>query len=447
MIPLLMMARLAVAQDPAAATTPYDLGVAALAKKDADAAIGHFSECIRQDASQLDCHWEVGWAYWLKGDWGQVVSHWETVQKQEPGREGLSKYLSQARDNFSLEELLAIGRAAAPDSFKSRAPAGATVRLRAVGDMMIGTDFPSTDYLPADAGAMFSGVADWLKDADVTFGNLEGPVCDGGQTQKCGPDSAPGSCYAFRSPGRYADIYKDAGFDVVSTANNHAGDFGEYCRAETESNLDRVGIKHSGRPGDIASLESNGLKIAVIGFHTSRSCHYVNDHETAADLVRALSTDHDIVVVSFHGGAEGGRAIHVPHGQETFYGENRGDLRAFTHTVIDAGADLVIGHGPHVLRGVEIYSDRLIAYSLGNFATYGRFNLSGNNGLGVVLDVTLDREGRFTGGALLPTRQEGAGIPVKDDDAKAVDLMRMLSEEDFPQTGVRVAKDGTLGRR
>ncbi|MFT4974151.1 MAG: poly-gamma-glutamate capsule biosynthesis protein CapA/YwtB (metallophosphatase superfamily) [Myxococcota bacterium] len=444
MLPLLML-NAALAQQTTA--TPYEQGVAALATKDAQAAIGHFKTCLRDDPKQLDCHWEIGWAYWLEGDWGEVVTHWSTVRDAEPDREGLSRYLSQARDNLSLEALLARGREAAPDSFRSTAPEGAKLRLRAVGDMMIGTDFPSADYLPAQPAAMFDGVADLLRDADVTFGNLEGPLCDGGETQKCRPDATPGSCYAFRSPGRYAEIFKAAGFDVVSTANNHASDFGQACRVQTEEHLDRVGIKHSGRPGDIASLESNGLKIAVIGFHTSRSCHYVNDHETAADLVRALSTDHDIVVVSFHGGAEGGRAIHIPDGPETFYGEDRGDLRAFAHTVVDAGADLVIGHGPHVLRGVEIYGDRLIAYSLGNFATYGRFNLSGNSGLGVVLDVTLDREGRFASGALLPTRQEGAGIPVKDDDGKAVDLMRMLSEEDFPQTGVQVARDGSLARR
>lgn len=425
--------------------TPYDLGVAALAEKRSADAITHFDQCLESDPQNVDCHWEIGWAHWLEGQWGDVVDHWNTVAQLDPQRPDLQRYLSQAKDNLSLGELLARGRDAAPDSFQSTAPQGATVRMRAVGDLMIGTDFPSADYLPAQPDNIFDGVSDWLADADVTFGNLEGPVCDGGQTQKCGPNSTPGSCYAFRSPGRYADIYQAVGFDVVSTANNHAGDFGEYCRLETEKNLDRVGIHHSGRPGDIASFESNGLRIAVIGFHTSRSCHYVNDHDTAADLVRALTTDHDIVVVSFHGGAEGGRALHVPHGQETFYGENRGDLRTFTHRVIDAGADLVIGHGPHVLRGIEIYNNRLIAYSLGNFATYGRFNLSGNNGLGVVLDVTLDREGQFVAGALLPTRQEGAGIPVKDEQARAVDLMRMLSTSDFPDTAVQVARDGTLG--
>ena len=433
------------AEDGASA---LEQGRAALQAKDAPAAIRHLQRCVREaPADALDCRWELGWAHWIAGDWGAVVEQWEAVKAEDPGREGLDKYLAQARDQLSLEELLAKGRAAAPSTFASSAPEGATLRLRAVGDMMIGTDFPSADYLPADAPGMFSGVADWLRDADVTFGNLEGPLCDGGRTDKCRPDSKPGSCYAFRSPGRYAEIYRDAGFDMVSTANNHSGDFGQMCRIQTEEHLDRVGIAHSGRPGDITSMEVDGLKVAMIGFHTSQACHYVNDHDTAAALVRALATDHDIVVVSFHGGAEGGRAIHTPRGQETFYGENRGDLRAFTHTVVDAGADLVIGHGPHVLRGMEIYNDRLIAYSLGNFATYGRFNLSGNSGLGVVLDVTMDREGRFVGGSLLPTRQEGAGIPVKDPDARAVDLIRSLSTEDFPEHGIGVAKDGSIGRR
>ena len=140
------------------------------------------------------------------------------------------------------------------------------------------------------------------------------------------------------------------------------------------------------------------------------------------------------------------QALHVPEGRETFYGENRGNLREFTHTVIDAGADLVLGHGPHVLRGMEVYNDRLIAYSLGNFATYGRFNLSGNLGIGAVLEVVMDDQGRFLGGKVLPTRQEGEGVPVKDTNGKAIDLVRMLSADDFPGTAVKVAQDGGLAQ-
>jgi poly-gamma-glutamate capsule biosynthesis protein CapA/YwtB (metallophosphatase superfamily) len=444
---MLLSALTANAEDPAAAPlTEYDRGVAALAEKDAPTAIQHFQACIQEAGSPhlVDCRWELGWAYWVSGDWSRVVETWTAVERVEPDREGLSKYLSQARDNLGLQELLAQGRASAERTFVSAAPDGATVRLRAVGDMMIGTDFPAGNLPPSDGATIFAGVADWLKDADLTFGNLEGPLCDSGATDKCKPDAAPGSCYAFRTPARYVKRYVEAGFDLVSTANNHAGDFGEVCRLETERHLDAAGIAHSGRPGDIASLEHDGLKVAMIGFHTSQSCHYVNDHETAAALVSALAATHDIVIVSFHGGAEGSRAIHVPRGQETFYGENRGDLRAFTHTVVDAGADLVIGHGPHVLRGMEVYRDRLIAYSLGNFATYSRFNLTGNSGLGVVLDVTLDKQGRFVAGQLLPTIQEGEGFPVKDPEARAVDLIRTLTQQDFPEHGVRVAQDGTL---
>ena len=434
----------------------YSQGVEALKAKDSATAISAFESCLAvTDASterKADCHWELGWAYWTRGDWGQVVKHWEAVQQSDPGRDGLAGYLKQAKDNLGLQGLLAKGRSTAPATFQSDVPEGTTVRLRAVGDLMIGTDFPAGVLPPMDGATMFDDVEDWLTDADVTFGNLEGPVCDGGKTGKCKPDAKPGSCYAFRSPARYAKYYKLAGFDLLSTANNHAGDFGEYCRDQTEKNLDAQGIAHSGRPGDIASITVNGLQLAMIGFHTSRNSHYVNDHDQAAALVRALAAEHDIVVVSFHGGAEGAKNIHVPHGTEKFYGENRGNLREFTHVVVDAGADLVLGHGPHVLRGMEVYNDRLIAYSLGNFATYGRFNLSGNLGVGAVLEVTMAKDGAFVGGRILPTLQEGEGVPVKDPvtedgGGKAIDLVRSLSESDFPTTGVRVAQDGTLGTR
>ena len=160
--------------------------------------------------------------------------------------------------------------------------------------------------------------------------------------------------------------------------------------------------------------------------------------------MRALDQDHDLVLVSFHGGAEGSKALHVPVGGESFYGENRGDLRAFSRAVIDAGADVVIGHGPHVLRGMEVYKGRLVAYSLCNFATYGRFNLSGNLALCAVLEATLDREGRFVAGKVLPTRQVGEGVPMRDEEGAAIDLVRTLSAEDFGATAVQVAQDGSV---
>jgi len=431
----------------AMANPNLDAGRQFLSEKLVDPAISSLQLCIDKAPENADCHWEMGWALWLKNDWTGVVKHWEKVSSIDPERAGLAKYLGQAKDQHRLRERIRAGRDAAAKTYRSDVPDSTTVRIRAVGDLMIGTDFPEGVLPDNDGRQSFAAVKEVLRDADVTFGNLEGPLCDGGSTSKCKPGAPAGSCYAFRMPAHYAPYFKDAGFDMLSTANNHSGDFGETCRKQTEDLLDAQGITHSGRPGDIATVHSNGLKIAMVGFHTSAATHNVNDTETAVALVQSLTTTHDIVIVSFHGGAEGSKAMHVPEGREFFYGEDRGDLRMFTHAVVDAGADLVLGHGPHVLRAIEVYKERLIAYSLGNFATYGRFTLKGPNGLGIVLDVTLTADGRFVGGSLIPTRQEGAGTVVLDPSLEGIDMVRMLSDADFPKRGVRVAQDGSIATR
>jgi poly-gamma-glutamate capsule biosynthesis protein CapA/YwtB (metallophosphatase superfamily) len=443
---MLALVALALAADPVAPAAPAPppaspelaAGLAALKAKDAYGAIAALQKCAE---AEPECRWQLGWAHWLVGDWARVVATWE---KLDPAYESVATQLPIARGQLEIQRMAAAMRAAAPKTYVSKAPAGATVRLRAVGDMMIGTDFPE-GYLPPDGGAgTFAGVAALLKDADFTFGNLEGPLCDAGETDKCKPDAAPGSCYAFRTPTSYARWYDEAGFDVVSTANNHSGDFGEECRLQTEKALDGAGILYSGRPGTIARWTTNGLKIAMIGFHTNPACHWLNDTETAKALVQGLAGENDLVIVSFHGGAEGSKALRVPVGPEKFYGEDRGDLRVFTHAVVDAGADLVLGHGPHVLRGMEVYNGRLIAYSLGNFATYGRFNLTGNQGIGAILDATLAADGKLVAASILGTRQEGEGVPVPDAANAAADLVRVLTAQDFPGTGAKIAQDGTL---
>ncbi len=434
------------AADPAPAA-PADLlqqGVTALQEKRVDEAVTLLGQCVKADPQSARCWWELGWAYYVKRDWPAVIRAWTEVQRLDPAWPDLEKNLAQARsmavDGSQMDSL----RAAAPATFP--AATGAAIRLRAVGDLMIGTDFPAGALPPDDGAGAFAKVKTLLQDADITFGNLEGPLCDGGQTTKCGPDSKPGSCYAFRTPTRYAKYYKEAGFDLLSTANNHAGDFGAECRLQTEAALDGQGIRYSGRLGVIASTTANNKKIAMIGFATYAPTYDLNQTAEAVALIKAQAATHDIVIVSFHGGAEGSRAIRVPSGAETFYGENRGDLRMFTHAAIDAGADIVLGHGPHVLRGMELYKNRLIAYSLGNFATYGRFNLSGNQGIGLILEASLGADGAFMGGKLIGTRQEGQGIPVPDPKNAAADLVRLLTTQDFSQYGIKVAQDGSIGR-
>jgi poly-gamma-glutamate capsule biosynthesis protein CapA/YwtB (metallophosphatase superfamily) len=307
------------------------------------------------------------------------------------------------------------------------------LRLRAVGDVMLGTTVPEGKLPPDDGSTMLSGVKHLLADADLTFANFEGPLCDSGESNKC---RKSGNCFAFRTPTAWAKYLEEAGIDFGSTANNHSGDFGEACRRETEATLNAHHIAWSGPPGSVGHLTAKGKRVALIAFHTSAACNDVNDLPTAKKLVAQAKKDHDLVIVSFHGGAEGTTATRVKDGPELYLGENRGDLKAFTHGVIDAGADLVLGHGPHVVRGIELYHGHLIAYSLGNFATYGRFDLSGPLGFSVMLEVSLAEDGTFVAGKLLSTKQEGKGVPQPDDSNRGAKLVQQLTALDFPSTGV-----------
>lgn len=431
--------------DDLSADQHLEQGTAALRAKDAPLAIAHLSACVKKEPNRVDCNWELGWAHYLASEWEEVIAVWETVQRLDPRHEDVERRLGDARNQLELRRKLDAMAKQAPSKVEARPPPDVSLRLRAVGDVMLGTDFPEGYMPPEDGALMLAGVKDWLTDADLTFINLEGPLCDNPKpSDKCRRSK---NCYAFRTPTRYVKYLVETGVDLASTANNHSGDFGEECRRETEAALDGVNIKWSGAPGTIASMEKNGLKIAMVAFHTSVATNNVNDHATAAALVKAADLNHDLVIVSFHGGAEGAKATNVPNGREVFFGEDRGDLRTFTHLVIDAGADLVLGHGPHVLRAMELYNDRLIAYSLGNFATYGRFSLGGALGIGAVLEVVMDGEGRFVSGKVLPTRQAGKGVPEKDPNGTAIKYIRLLSEEDFPTTGVIVDAEGNLAPR
>jgi hypothetical protein len=316
--------------------------------------------------------------------------------------------------------------------------------LAAVGDVMLGTAFPEPGNLPpGDGAALLIEAGPVLRSADVAFGNLEGPLVDAGRSSKCGPRSE-GRCYAFRVPTRYGRRLKEAGFGVLSLANNHAGDFGAAGRESTRRVLDDLGIAHSGEPGDVAWLTVKGRRLALVAFATSEATHDLRDIDAARRLVSELATGADLVVVSMHGGAEGATHQHVPVGMEEFLGENRGDLRSFAHAVVDAGAALVVGSGPHVVRGLEVYRGRLIAYSLGNFATYGAFNLSGPNGLSLVLEVRLGPDGAFRDGRIHPMKQEKPGGPRLDPSGEVIRVVRQLSQSDFGPGAVTVEEDGRL---
>jgi hypothetical protein len=338
------------------------------------------------------------------------------------------------------------GQAETPTPAPRPAGDGAVV-FAAVGDVMLGSTFPDESkgslLPPGDGAGLLDEVAPVLQAADVAFGNLEGPLLDQGPSDKC-KDAKPGHCYAFRVPERYGDLLARAGFKVFSLANNHAGDFGDAGRQSTRATLDRLGIRHAGGVGEVASLEVRGTRIAILAYSTSSGTNDLRDVDEAVRQVKEARAQADLVVVSFHGGAEGAPYQHVPPGTEKFYGEDRGDVRRFAHAVIDAGAALVLGHGPHVVRALELYRGHLIAYSLGNFATYGGMNLSGPNGLTLVLEVRLGKDGAFLGGRIHPARQERPGGPRWDPDRAIIPVLRRLSSEDFGAGAPGIADDGTV---
>ncbi len=331
-----------------------------------------------------------------------------------------------------------------PTATSTRISAAPSLALAFVGDVMLGTTFPEGSALPPDgARGLLEGAAPILRAADLAVGNLEGPMLEGGYTAKC-TGSRPGRCYAFRMPVRYAGLLREAGFAAMSVANNHAGDFGAEGRASTRAALDAAGIAHSGEPGDVARLEVRGTRVTLVAFATSEATHDLRDVEGAARLVAALAGEGGLVVVSFHGGAEGAGAQHVAPGPESFHGEDRGDLRAFARAMVDAGAAIVFGHGPHVVRGMEVRRGRLIAYSLGNFATWGSFNLAGPNALAPILEVHLAPDGTFLGGRIHAFRQEHPGGPRRDPSGEVIGKLRDLSREDFGETAAVVDEDGAV---
>jgi poly-gamma-glutamate capsule biosynthesis protein CapA/YwtB (metallophosphatase superfamily) len=314
------------------------------------------------------------------------------------------------------------------------------ISLSATGDVIMGN---APARLPANDGdGFFDGVKAALK-ADLVMGNLEEPLTEDTGTGKCGPN--PQNCFQFRAPPEYAAHLKDAGFELLNQANNHGYDYGPKGYKNTQRALEKHGLQHTGAPDQITVVEVQGVKVAVAGFSSYVWSNSLVDIPSAKRVVAKAATMADLVVVQVHMGAEGSDKTRVRPGTEVFHGENRGDPIKFSHAVVDAGADLVVGHGPHVLRGMEFYKGRLIAYSLGNFAGGGRsLNPAGRLGWGGVLTVSLKADGSFVDGTFTSTRMNSVGRPSIDREHAGLGLVREVSESDFPRSGARLDKAGRI---
>jgi poly-gamma-glutamate capsule biosynthesis protein CapA/YwtB (metallophosphatase superfamily) len=320
-----------------------------------------------------------------------------------------------------------------------------TLCIIGTGDIMPGTNYPDERYLPPgnDCAALFDPVRRHLAAADVTFGNLEGVFSSVGGTPKACKD--PSVCYVFRMPDAYLACILDAGYDVLSVANNHVNDFGAEGRANTTRLLEAAGVPFAGfRSHPYTTFEKNGITYGFAAFAPHTGTADLKDYQGAAAIVAMLDSISDVVIVSFHGGAEGRDFQHVPCTDEVFLGHNRGNVCKFARTVVDAGADVVFGHGPHVIRGMELYKNRLICYSLGNFCTYARFNLSGPNGIAPIIKVFTAPDGTFLEGKIIPVYQAGEGGPRPDPRNLAIMQLRELSAADFPDSPLVIEMNGSF---
>lgn len=319
-----------------------------------------------------------------------------------------------------------------------------TISIAAVGDIMVGTNFPNKSYLPRDNGEyLWDHVHTVLQNADITFGNLEGTILnEGGEQKEC---NNPKLCYLFRSPEFLSGNFKKNGFDLMSVANNHANDFGLTGRKNTQRVLDSLKINHAGsidQPFTIAKI--GRLKIGFCAFAPNRGTASIHQYEKIKTIIQKLDSATDIVIASFHAGAEGSKHQHVTRKREYYYGEDRGNVYELSHMMIDNGADIVLGHGPHIVRAIEVYNERIIAYSLGNFLTYGRFNLRGLAGEAPILEVQTDASGKFLKGKIHAFRQSYSLGPRNDSNLSSIKTIQRLSLEDFPENPVMINSSGSI---
>ncbi|MEK6780663.1 MAG: CapA family protein [Bacteroidota bacterium] len=319
-----------------------------------------------------------------------------------------------------------------------------SVTIIGVGDIMMGSNYPDNAVLPPNDGQfLLEEVGDILRSADLTMGNLEGVLLDEGGTPKSCRN--PKVCYVFRTPERYVQNLVAAGFDVMSLANNHAGDFGEVGKNSSTKTLDTAGIHYAGQlPTKSIVFEKEGITYGFAAFAPNSGCVSLNDLVGAKAIIEHLDSLSDIVIVSFHGGAEGASHQHVSRATEIFYGENRGDVYLFAHSLIDAGADVIFGHGPHVTRAIEVYKNRFIAYSLGNFCTYGGINVSGVNGLAPIIKVYTDVKGIFYKAQITSTYQTNLSNVHIDPQKQVVKRIQELTKQDFPEAKMTIDDSGLI---
>jgi len=269
-------------------------------------------------------------------------------------------------------------------------PTKKPVTVLATGDINLGR-LTGQKILEGQNTYAFDNIADYIKGFDIAFGNLESQLADlGGETQ------SPTNEYRFAGPPGGAEGLKESGWDIVSLANNHMWDYGKDALFETMEYLEQAGVTYTGSSRTTKNLysptvlESNNQSIAFLaftmllnGYENAGALDYVTwkDEDKLIEAITNIKDEMDWVIVSMHGGVE-------YKSQPT---QEKIDL---AHALIDAGADIIVGHHPHIPQGIEEYKDGVIFYSLGNFAFWQPFGYWTEHTF--VPEITLNTNGTFT---------------------------------------------------
>jgi hypothetical protein len=319
-----------------------------------------------------------------------------------------------------------------------------TICIAAVGDIMLGSSYPDSSKLPSDsAKGSFKSAVKYFEGADVVFGNLEGTLLDSGMPDSHKKQLETG--YLFRMPTQYGKVLKDAGFNLISVANNHITDFDNKGCISTTRTLADNSIHYAGLETCPTTIfERNGIKYGFCAFSPNARTIHLLDSVRQHRIISKLKQQCDVVIVSFHGGAEGAQYEHVPFKMESFLNAKRGDVYQFAHNAVDAGADIVLGNGPHVSRAIETYKGRLIAYSLGNFCTYKSVSVAGVCGMAPLLKVYLNKKGEFLNGNIIAFCQTHERGLSRDTTNRVVQRIKTLTESDFPGSGLNIDEDGEI---
>mgnify|MGYP002133579119 CR=1 FL=1 len=287
------------------------------------------------------------------------------------------------------------------------------------------------DMVPASDDAynetVFSFVTPYTKTPTLMIGNLEGTFAREDRLSKCAYLSE--KCHAFRGKASFAQSLKSAGFDFVSLINNHSYDYGDEGLLDTQKVLEEYGIPYISPTKPSVSIVVHEKKIGVLGVSSTPPISTITDYDFIKKEITKLKTENDIVILIFHGGAEGADKTKVLGEYEYLGTENRGNVVLVAQTAIDAGADIVLGSGPHVLRKVAYYKERPIIYSAGNFVGGNeRLNTKGILGVSGIFTITKGTAAPFTH-SITPVVLSKEGVPSFDPEGAALQLVESLSKE------------------